>query len=158
MTPVFSKPFSPATWVTPLASFTGTKVSGLGMEAEPNLACRAFFRRSSMTCPKCAGLLVPAPSPLHLLSDYFIDTYDLQDKRSAAVKCWNCGYYADAVILMNKANQVNAQRLVAQAEGWASTHSYNTNTKELQHHGSSEIARITVFSQNEKGSNDARSR
>ncbi len=116
--------FSPATWVAPLANSVGIKASGLGMEAEPNLARRAFFRRSSMTaCPKCSGLLVSSPSPLHLLSDYFIDTYDLQDKHGASVRCVNCGYYADATMLMNKAKQDDAQRLVAQAEGWAVDHS-----------------------------------
>lgn len=71
------------------------------------------------TCPKCAGLLVPAPSPLHLLSDYFIDTYDLQDKRSVAVSCANCGYYADAITIKNKAKQADERRLMEQAETWA---------------------------------------
>ena len=96
------------------------RVVGLGMEAEPTGAQRAFFKEASMsTCPKCSGLLVSAPSPLHLLSDYFIDTCDLQDKRSVAVSCANCGYYADAITIKNKAKQADAQRLVAQAEGWA---------------------------------------
>lgn len=149
--------FGPCQSETPLAR-KGIKVIAPRMEAGGTGSHGPFFRRSSMSCPKCAGLLVPAPSPLHLLRDYYVDTYDLQDKRSVAVSCVNCGYYADAVTTLNKAKQADAQRLVAQAEGWASTHSYNTNTKELQHHGSSEIARITVFSQNEKGSNDARSR
>ena len=59
------------------------------------------------TCPKCSGFLVPAPSPLHLLSDYFVDTYDLKDQRSAAVSCINCGYFADAVMAKN--HSVNTQ-------------------------------------------------
>lgn len=96
------------------------RVVGLGMEAEPTGAQRAFFKEASMsTCPKCAGLLVPAPSPLHLLSDYFIDTYDLQAKRSVAVSCANCGYYADAITIKNKAKQADERRLVEQAETWA---------------------------------------
>ncbi len=83
---------------------------------------------AAMHCPKCSGLIVPAPSPLHLLSDYFIDTYDLQDKQSASVRCVNCGYYADALILRNKAKQADAQRLVAQAESWAEDHSSSIAT------------------------------
>ncbi len=79
-----------------------------------------------VTCPKCSGCLVPAPAPLHLLSDYFIDTYDLQDPQGAAVKCLICGWYADSITIRNKAKQADAQRLVAQAEGWAMTHSVNT--------------------------------
>ena len=76
-------------------------------------------------CPKCSGFIVSAPSPLHSMSDYFIDTYDLQDKRSGAVRCVNCGWYADTIMLANKAKQADAQRLVAQAEGWALNHSVN---------------------------------
>ena len=118
MTPVVCKPFSLLPTWTPLAR-KGTKVIGLGMEAEPTGAQRALFRRSSMSCPKCSGLLIPAPSPMHLLSDYFIDTYDLQDKRDAAVSCVNCGYYADAIMISNKSKQADERRLVAQAETWA---------------------------------------
>lgn len=91
------------------------------------------------TCPRCSGLVVSALSPLHLLSDYFVDTYDLQDKPGAAVSCLNCGYYADAIVLQNKAKQADAQRLVAQAEGWALEHS--VNTKGWLHHASTEIRR-----------------
>ena len=90
-------------WLDPLANSVGIKSSGLGMEAEPKPAHRAFFRRSSMSCPKCAGLLVVAPSPLYLLRDYYVDTYDLQDKRSGEVSCVNCGYYADAVMRARQA-------------------------------------------------------
>lgn len=103
---------------TPLAR-KGTKVIAPRMEAGGTDSHGPFFKEASMsTCPKCSGLLVSAPSPLHLLSDYFIDTYDLQDKRSVAVSCINCGYYADAVTTLNKAKQADTQRLVAQAEGW----------------------------------------
>lgn len=93
-----------------------------------------------MTCPKCSGLLVPAPSPLHLLRDYFIDSYDLQDQQSAAVSCLNCGYFADAVTLMNKAKQADAQRLVAQAEGWALDH---TAAMEGLYHAQTDLRRTT---------------
>lgn len=93
------------------------------------------------TCPKCAGRLVNAPSPLHLLSDYFIDTYDLQDKQSVAVSCLNCGYFADAVTLRNKAKQADAQRLVAQAEGWATTHAVTISTMEGFYHASTDTRR-----------------
>lgn len=94
-----------------------------------------------MTCPRCAGFLVSAPSPLHLLSDYFIDTYDLQDKQSAAVSCLNCGYFADSITIKNKAKQADAQRLVAQAEGWAETHSVTISTMEGFHHASTDLRR-----------------
>lgn len=104
---------------TPLAR-KGTKVIAPRMEAGGTDSHGPFFKEASMsTCPKCSGLLVSAPSPLHLLSDYFIDTCDLQDKRSVAVSCVNCGYFADAMTILNKAKQADAQRLVAQAEGWA---------------------------------------
>lgn len=104
---------------TPLAR-KGTKVIAPRMEAGGADSHGPFFKEASMsTCPKCSGLLVSAPSPLHLLSDYFIDTCDLQDKRSVAVSCVNCGYFADAMTILNKAKQADAQRLVAQAEGWA---------------------------------------
>lgn len=114
------------------------RVIGLGMEAEPTGAQQAFFRRSSMSCPKCAGLLVAAPSPFHLLSDYFIDTYDLQDHRSGAVRCVNCGYYADQIVVQNKAKQADAQRLVAQAEGWALDH---TAAMEGLYHAQTDLRR-----------------
>lgn len=115
----------------------GTKFNAPRMEAGGTGSHGPFFRRSSMsTCPKCSGLLVAAPSPLHLLSDYFIDTYDLQDPQGAAVKCLICGWYADPITIMNKAKQADAQRLVAQAEGWAMTHS--VNTRGGQHHASTE--------------------
>ena len=107
----------------------GIKFGAPRMEAGGTGSHGPFFRRSSMTCPKCSGFLVSAPSPLHLLSDYFIDTYDLQDPQSAAVHCLNCGYYADAIVMQNRAKQADAQRLVAQAEGWAMTHSVNMNLR-----------------------------
>lgn len=83
------------------------------------------------TCPKCASRLFSAPSPRHLVADYFIDTYDLQDKQSESVSCLNCGYYADAIVMQNKAKQADAQRLVAQAEGWAETHSVTISTDDI---------------------------
>ncbi len=115
--------FGPCQSETPLAR-KGTKVVAPRMEAGGTGLHGPFFKEASMsTCPKCSGFLVSAPSPLHLLSEYFIDTYDLQDRQSASVKCLNCGFYADTVTLMNKAKQADAQRLVAQAEGWAVDHS-----------------------------------
>lgn len=110
--------FGPCQSETRLAR-KGITVIAPRMEAGGTGSHGPFFRRSSMSCPKCSGLLVPAPSPLHLLSDYFIDTYDLQDKRSAAVSCANCGYYADAITIKNKAKQADERRLVEQAETWA---------------------------------------
>ncbi len=104
-----------------------------------------------MTCPKCAGCLVPAPTPLHLLSDYFIDTYDLQDPLGEAVQCLNCGLYSDTVTIANKAKQADAQRLVAQAEAWVVSHSVNISTMEGYHHASTEKRRETVFNQDATG-------
>ncbi len=76
-----------------------------------------------MNCPKCSGLLVSAPVPSLMLTDYFIDTADVQAGESEAVSCVNCGYYADAVTLANRAKQAQEQRLIHEAESivtWAS--------------------------------------
>lgn len=142
MTPVGFKQFSLLPTCYPHSPARELRIIGLGMEAEPTGAQRAFFRRSFMTtCLKCSGFLVSAPSPLHLLADYFIDSYDLKDPIGEAVQCLNCGYYADAVTVMNRAKQVNAQRLVAQAEGWAKTHSVIISTMEGFHHASTDMRR-----------------
>lgn len=138
--------FGPCQSETPLAR-KGTKVTAPRMEAGGTDSHGPFFRRSSMTCPKCSGLLVSAPSPLHLLSDYCIDTYDLQDKQSASVRCINCGYYADSVTIMNKAKRADAQRLVEQAQNWADHHSVIISTMEGYHHASTEKRRETFFDQ-----------
>ncbi len=122
--------FGPCRSEAPLAR-KGTKATAPRMEAGSTDPHGPFFKEASMsTCPKCSGLLVSAPSTLHLLSDYFIDTYDLQDKQGVSIRCVNCGYYADATMLMNKAKQEDARRLVAQAEGWAVDHSATIATKE----------------------------
>ncbi len=126
----------PCRSAAPLAR-KGTKAIAPRMEAGSTDPHGPFFKEASMsTCPKCSGLLVSAPSPLHLLSDYFIDAYDLQDMHGESVKCLNCGYYCDAVMLANKAKQVDAQRLVAQAEGWAGTHAEIVSTMVGYHQAS----------------------
>lgn len=116
---------------------------GSRIAARSDVSAGGFIKECAAmhTCPKCSGFLVPAPSPLHLLSDYFVDTYDLQDKQSVAVSCLNCGYFADAVTLRNKAKQADAQRLVAQAEGWAETHSVTISTMEGFYHASTDTRR-----------------
>ena len=115
--------FGPCRSEAPLAR-KGTKAIAPRMEAGSTDPHGPFFKEASMsTCPKCAGCLVAAPSPLHLLSDYCVDTYDLQDHCNESVQCLNCGYYCDAIVAMNKAKQADAQRLVDQAEGWIANHS-----------------------------------
>jgi hypothetical protein len=132
---------------TPLAR-KGIKVVAPRMEAGGTGSHGAFFKEASMsTCPKCAGLLVPVSSPLHLLSDYFIDTYDLQDPLGEAVQCLNCGLYSDTVTIANKAKQADAQRLVEQAQNWADHHSVIISTMEGYHHASTEKRRETFFDQ-----------
>ncbi len=114
--------------LAPLATPSrGTKAMGARIHAGFRLRTEPQKEFAMSPCPKCAGLLVSAPSPLSMLTNYVIDTSDLKVGSGPTVRCVNCGYFSDPVMLANRAKQVQEQQLIEQANVIATWAALRTN-------------------------------
>lgn len=102
----FSNPLARFSAGTPLAlSLQGIKVAGVGMEADPTVANRAFFKEASMTCSHCSAQMFPESSLRYTSTDYTPDLGDAQTMQSVSWRCIYCGNWEDAVVVANRAAQ-----------------------------------------------------
>lgn len=60
-----------------------------------------------MTCPKCAGLMLPSLPIQRHLTTYLMDIEEICSQEHETYHCYACGTYLDPVILANKQSQMS---------------------------------------------------